>query len=195
MRKKGFFAIILIVLLIITWHISTNDEGSQSIISQHYFSYFQQLGFLVSFYYEGERQITQGGAGVQVLVRPGYFFDPSYTKLIIFMNAEEAEGHAPNIIAAWPNPYMFPGLIEGYHWALSRTGPFERGALWVRTEATWERLYERFGVNYPLTKEDFVYNWEAMNWLWWSFTNNEQQIIFRAGRNGYLPDSVFERYL
>jgi len=151
---------------------------------------------MVSYYYEGERRINRGGAGVQAIIIPNTsFFDPSFTEVIIFMTAEEAEGHAPHIIAAWPNPNMFPSLIEGYHWALARTGPFERGRGFnTREDATWERLYERFGVNYPLTKEDFVHNWEAMDWLWWSFTNNERQIIYRAGRNGYLPQHVFERY-
>jgi len=47
-------------------------------------------------------------------------------------------------------------------------------------------------LSYPLTRNDFVENWEAVNALWHSFLPDEREIIFYAASWGYIPEDVLE---
>ncbi|MCL2364825.1 MAG: hypothetical protein FWC71_09210 [Defluviitaleaceae bacterium] len=118
-------------------------------------------------------------------------FDPSYKELIFFMNAEEAEGHPEYVIAAWPNEENIHVFIEGINWAMGRAVGYDGFTTSLRRHVL---TFEDFGLSYPLTKRDFVDNWEEVGRLFWRLHNEEQNIIRRASFRGHLSDDVIERF-
>jgi len=191
-----FISFSIIVFLIILGCFPDNDDIHQPSISQLAINHINEMGFITSYYLEGERIISSDTLSISLRINPEHpQFNPIFTELIFFMNAEEANDHPPNVIAAWPNADMIPGLIEGFHWAVERTGPFGQGSsLFDRSSANWECIYKRTGLSYPFTKENFVYDWNWINGIWWSFLCYERYIILHASLNGYLPNYIYEKH-
>lgn len=78
-------------------------------------------------------------------------FDTSYTELIFVHNEGEAEGFPDSTVVAWPGDEdVMKGIMNGLHLGVLRGG----------------LDLEDFGLSDPITIEDFVDNWEAVDRLW-----------------------------
>ena len=110
-------------------------------------------------------------------------FNPFYTDFIIVHAEEETQNLPDNIISAWPGPWT-QGLLKGLNWAANRdeadlvgrgaTGAPIRGVLSL----------EDFGLTYPITVDDLIYNWEKVNAFWISLATSEQSFIRSAAPHG-----------
>ena len=140
---------------------------------------------------DGEARILGGFSAVDRFNPSSRFHNPFYTDLIFVHSGAEADAlNLPdNIIVAWPRDAEWTdGLIAGMHWAVNRTED--------ELPRRWEQLLrpvvtlEEFGLSYPITIEDLVDNWEKVNALWTTFTDNERSFIQRAAPAGgpYIPE-------
>jgi len=195
-KKKIYLlaCIVLSLLFVIFWFIPNKEEEPQRIIPWHALAYVEVMNFWVSFYLNGDRIVASHPVQIGRLTRPYHNpnFDPSFTEFIVVDNAEEAKGHLPHVIVAWPDDDFIPGRIAGLHWAVGRTvfTPGWAGRSTHRSALT----FEEFGLSYPLTRSDFIENWEAVFKLWEALDEWEQSRIWRLGRKNYVPDYLFEQF-
>jgi hypothetical protein len=93
-----------------------------------------------------------------------------YTAIIFVHNEEDAEGYPDNVIAAWPTETTHK-IVEGINERITREGE--------------EIDLTRFSLEYPITVEDLIDDWENVYDLWYcGFDNAARGSIIRLA-TGY----------
>ena len=126
----------------------------------------------------GESDIWPGSTILSILDR-GFTsnYGRIYTGPVFVLYEEDAANFPENVIVAWPRDGAFKEeFIAGIHRKVNLTEdeiPRNfRGAL-RRPVIT----LDMFGLSYPLTRADFVYNWENVKELWIALDYHEQRTI------------------
>ena len=103
---------------------------------------------------DGE-QFGLGMAIFQISMRNRHFTD-----FVFVHTAAEAEAFPDNVVVAWPSEdeALNQLRIDAMHRQASRTAEELEQLRWRRRAVT----LEEFGLSYPITVEDFVYNWEGI---------------------------------
>ena len=196
MKKVIIFVFIMFLFVLVGCRTNQSTEGVrfEYLIPRQPFRYANAMRFMFSYYAEGNLRISNLGMEAERLTRPyDELFDENLTEFIFFHSAEEAYGHPQHVVAAWPNDDFIPGRIAGLHWAMGRTDftPGIGGATLQRDPLT----FEEFGLSYPLTRCDFVDNWEAVFAIWNRLQDWEQMIIIHGiSRRDYVPNLILEMY-
>ena len=204
MKKLIVFAFVLLLPLLVGCRTnqSTGGVGFEYIVPRQPIRYARAMRFMLSYYVNGERRISFEPSAIERMTRPYEYeevYDASITEFIFFHSAEEAYGHPQHVVAAWPNEDFIDGFVIGFNWAINRTGEDRGNGFYIyertsrRSVITLDSLEAR-GLSYPITRCDFVDNWEEMNRLWLYFRDREREIIRTAARNGYIPNHIIENY-
>ena len=130
------------------------DVCEERLISGEKTIYAVVMGFVFQIYIDGEVQVIGRGESTFPVRDRIYFtqsplFDLSYEKLIFVHNEEEATDFPSSTVVAWPDEDMAQGIINGLHLGMLR-GDLD---------------LEDFGLVYPITVENLVDDWEAVNSL------------------------------
>ena len=161
--KKLIFYIILIVLLVIPlvfFFTQCNNEGRRGDrINGRRFVFLMDMGFRT-------RERTSS--------------DIQFTRNRIVRSREEAYSRPYNEWVFWISEEDANRVIQGLHWAVSRT---EQDLLDPSTgELVRDVLtLEQFGLSYPLTIDDLIDNWENVADLWFSLDRETEHLAVRAG--------------
>lgn len=173
--KKLIIIVVLIMFLLTTACV---QEGVQEmIIPRDKHEYAVSLAFAARIIADGERVIVtrdwEWFREIDHRILPyGETFDPSYTEMVFVLNEAEAEARAfpDSTIVAWPQEGIAQGVINGLYWT----------ALFKDIDIEAET-----GLVYPLTVENLVYDWDAINRLLSLFENSDLHSVRRtAERDG-----------
>ena len=102
------------------------------------------------------------------------------TEIVFVHNESEAVGFPRNVVVAWPRPqpwmqqrvdYINEAILEDINPNRRRPVGTDPAPLGI------EGLKEIYGLTYPITLADFVYNWESLEELIFSFTSSTVDII------------------
>ena len=156
-----------------------NAVEAQFMISQEKLTHAIQFRFLFRFV-KDEGPIIVGSFDAFTIVNPrSENFDPFYNELVFVHSPEDAEGFAHNVIVAWPETVWIESIIDGIHEALNKDNPLSN----VLSEYEEKIELENFGLLYPLTKKDFIDNWESVLNLWLSLPVDDLVDIRRKAVN------------
>jgi len=200
MKKVIIFTLVLLLPLLVGCRTNQSTEGVrfEYLIPRQPFRYANAMRFMFSYYAEGNLRISNLGMEAERLTRPyDELFDENLTEFIFFHSAEEAYGHPQHVVAAWPNDDFIPGLILGFHWAINRTGEDRGSGYYVYDRMSRRSVItslEEWGLSYPITRCDFVDNWEAIHRLWLYLHNIDRDIISRTAVTGFIADHIFEMF-
>ena len=154
------------------------------------------LGSLFDFhfqlYIDDEPTLVHYRIAEDRLTRGGPFYDPLLTKIVFVHNETEAVGFPRNVVVAWPRPepwmqrrveYINEAILEDINPDRRRPEGTDPAPLGI------EGLKEIYGLTYPITLADFVYNWESLEELIFSFTSHTiGQIATVNNRFRYLDE-------
>ena len=159
MKRRLILSVMIFVLsLIITGcrqeeEIMKNSDDVRPIPAEKS-TYATVLGFSFKIVIDGEVQVFGRGESSRPVCERIYFtqspyFDSSYTELIFVHSEEEATGFPNSTVVAWLDKDTAQGIINGLHLGMLR-GDLD---------------LEDFGLVYPITVENLVDDWEAVNSL------------------------------
>jgi hypothetical protein len=151
------------------------------------------------------------------LIHPGFnHFNPFYDQLVFVHNEEEALAFPDNVITAWPRDEQWlQGFSASLLWAINNPTMLEK---YLRNEdgtfvpyvsvngistpieefldedgnfiENHPLTFEEFGLTYPLTTADFIYNWESINSLFHAFGPSERIDITNSASWRHLEVDV-----
>ena len=162
-NKKLVFGIVFLVLLLIPLVLfftqCSDEQGNENVLVGRHWVYLLDIGFIA-------RERTDR--------------DVSITRISVARSKEEAYSRPYNVMAMWMPERNIEMVIQGLHWAVSRTEDDlldpSTGEL-VRDVLT----LEQFGLSYPLTIDDLIDNWENVADLWFSLDRETEHLAVRAG--------------
>ncbi|MCL2574630.1 MAG: hypothetical protein FWE34_08790, partial [Defluviitaleaceae bacterium] len=150
--------------------------------------------------WDGEEKILSSGSVAITYLSPGSRWGNPYSDLIFVHTKAESLNFPDDIIVAWPRTIedtgeidarFYEALIDGIHWMANRTKEdLTRTDIWGEGQLTRQVVtLEEFGLTYPLTMEDLIYNWEKVDALWFTFESLERTRILSAANRGEWPES------
>ena len=146
-------------------------------VSREKLGYAHSMNFVFRVFYEGEFHQNIGGFLVywQIIRNEDGFFvvNPFYTDLIFVHNEAQALEFPDNVITAWPRDE--DGWSERFVNAINWT--IENPLIHNERQARETFTLEDFGLTYPLTIDDIIYNWENVNRMWRAFDYGETTFI------------------
>ena len=175
-----------ILVLITTMFISGCNSYNikEPIIPIEKLNYARSLNFEV-------RMVMDNGSWIsdillfERLIPCSQSFDPFYTELVFIHSEAEAIGFSDNVILAWPRMgenYFSKGLIAGMHWQIN---PDNEAHLRYSGQMRDIITLEDFGLFYPLTVSDLVYNWRNVYALWRQLDYYDHSNIIWAAVTGW----------
>ena len=181
--KKNWMLICLILVFAILVTACRNNHIESSTAELSDKLWFGGLfGFHFQLYIDDEPTIVHYLTAGRRLIPGHQYHDPLLTELVFVHNEDEAVGFPRNVVVAWPQPgTLMQQRVDYINWAiLEDINPHRR-----RPEGTdptplgIEGLKEIYGLTYPITLADFVYNWEILEELIFSFRSATIGMIAR----------------
>ena len=159
-------------------------ELPERLIPTEIIDYAGTLGFQIRVVIDGEESITAWTINARAFTDPrSEAFNPFYTDFILVHNKEQALEFPDNVITAW---HDYPeGIVRGINFLIRNNRPVNHQFGSHRYVAL-----EDFGLAYPLTVDDLIYNWESVDRLFFRFCGTTQNAIRNAAPRGGLNRPV-----